>query len=360
MNIILQSCDNLDQISSYLKFNQVPHTELDLFNNDVDIGGRYTLQNYTDVTNILLIVNFNIFLQLCEGDSSRLELIKFCKNHNQLWVWNDIDGLIASMFYIEQFKKIDDAVVPGSITFFVDGTPIIDYGLKNIDHQIINYSCFFELPRIKNSRVFKQNCSYDFMLTMTKQKLRPHRELLWNELNSRTGLINCGVTHYHEKQNGAWIGEWPTHLDFPEIYQPGPYPSMDLYLDSWLEVVPETLYKDGFFVTEKTIKPIATKTPFLLLSTPGFLDHLKSYGFRTFDHLINEDYNRQEKIEDQTRMLVDTLQDIVKNGSKEFYRASQEVLDYNHEILAGLCGKRLFEIDLFICKHLESVKHKLG
>ena len=63
-------------------------------------------------------------------------------------------------------------------------------------------------------------------------------------------------------------------------------------VDAFWHVVTETVfYYDKLHLTEKIFKPIVSKQPFMLLAAPGNLAYLKSYGFRTFDGIIDESYD---------------------------------------------------------------------
>lgn len=64
------------------------------------------------------------------------------------------------------------------------------------------------------------------------------------------------------------------------------------YAACGIEIVLETLFDDSrWHLTEKTLRPIACGKPFLLASTPGSLQYLKSYGFETFAGVIDETYD---------------------------------------------------------------------
>ena len=72
---------------------------------------------------------------------------------------------------------------------------------------------------------------------------------------------------------------WP---DFPS----------PLNVDAFWHVVTETVfYYNKLHLTEKIFKPIVSKQPFMLLAAPGNLAYLKSYGFKTFDSVIDESYD---------------------------------------------------------------------
>jgi hypothetical protein len=63
-------------------------------------------------------------------------------------------------------------------------------------------------------------------------------------------------------------------------------------VDAFWHVVTETVfYYDKLHLTEKIFKPIVSKQPFMLLAAPGNLAYLKSYGFKTFDCVIDESYD---------------------------------------------------------------------
>lgn len=65
-----------------------------------------------------------------------------------------------------------------------------------------------------------------------------------------------------------------------------------LKIDSLWHVVTETVfYYDKLHLTEKIFKPIVMKQPFMLLGAVGNLAYLKSYGFKTFDGIIDESYD---------------------------------------------------------------------
>ena len=64
------------------------------------------------------------------------------------------------------------------------------------------------------------------------------------------------------------------------------------YQNTRIEVVLETLFDDSrLHLTEKILRPIACGQPFILASTHGSLEYLRSYGFETFSEFINETYD---------------------------------------------------------------------
>lgn len=63
-------------------------------------------------------------------------------------------------------------------------------------------------------------------------------------------------------------------------------------VDALWNIVTETVfYYDKLHLTEKIFKPIVSKQPFMLLASPGNLEYLRRYGFKTFDGIIDESYD---------------------------------------------------------------------
>jgi hypothetical protein len=115
------------------------------------------------------------------------------------------------------------------------------------------------------------------------------------------------------------------------------YNNLD-YQNSIIEVVLETLFDDTrHYLTEKILRPIACKQPFILASTPGSLQYLRDYGFRTFHEFIDETYDtvtdplerinaiahEMQRISalttDQKNQLIQNIQPIVEHNQKLFF-----------------------------------------
>ena len=102
-------------------------------------------------------------------------------------------------------------------------------------------------------------------------------------------LININkLTIDHHEINGSASADIPRTID---SYMHSDFPSPP-NVDAFWHVVTETVfYYNKLHLTEKIFKPIVSKQPFMLLSAPGNLAYLKSYGFKTFDSVIDESYD---------------------------------------------------------------------
>jgi hypothetical protein len=62
----------------------------------------------------------------------------------------------------------------------------------------------------------------------------------------------------------------------------------------FLDVVTETqFHSPNIKISEKTLRPLITMTPFLLFAAAGTLAHLRRYGFRTFNDFWDESYDNE-------------------------------------------------------------------
>ena len=78
--------------------------------------------------------------------------------------------------------------------------------------------------------------------------------------------------------------------------------------DALWNIVTETVfYYDKLHLTEKIFKPIVSKQPFMLVAAPGNLAYLRSYGFKTFDGIIDESYDLIQDNDQRTAAVVDQL-----------------------------------------------------
>lgn len=110
----------------------------------------------------------------------------------------------------------------------------------------------------------------------------------------------------------------------------------DLCAESLTYVVSETVFTGRrHHLTEKTFKPICLGMPFIVMSTQGSLEYLRSYGFKTFGDIWDESYDQEpndslriEKIASLLKSL-DQLSAVEKQ--KMFERAIPIIEhNYNH------------------------------
>lgn len=104
------------------------------------------------------------------------------------------------------------------------------------------------------------------------------------------------------------------------------------YSQCWFDVVQETLFDDQrWHLTEKILRPIACGKPFILLSTPGSLKYLRSYGFQTFGDVIDESYDVIIDPVERLESVIKTMKGISASDRPQLMRRLQEITDHNRE-----------------------------
>ncbi len=113
------------------------------------------------------------------------------------------------------------------------------------------------------------------------------------------------------------------------------------FIDSFCHIVTERIfYENRIHLTEKVFRPIICCRPFILVSSPGALQYLKNYGFKTFNEFWNEDY---DLIQNHTQRLEKILEIIKYIGSLNH----KEILNMLHKMKSILLYNRNHFYNLF-------------
>lgn len=356
MKIILSSdnTNGVDDVQGWLDYNRIEYYYRTFWDSE---NCRYSLP--ADIDNSVVVLCHDYLQNVEAAKLCRKQQItnikEFCRRGNQLWILGTDIGVKYATSSMSHFVQAVDAdIVKGSIVFFLDAAPTdrcyLNH-LENIKICVLSATLFNRrVLRCQSSTLVKKICQHDYLLTMIKKRRRPHRHVLWQELQRRPGLIDQGlvVVHHGRPLAETWQGKSSHQHDWQDGHA-----SMDLYSDCWLEIVPETCYRDLYFFTEKTHKPMMTCTPFLMVSTAGYLAWLQQQGFRTFHSLIDEGYDQHHCVEDRVRHMVDVLEDIIRNGAESFYQASQDILDHNFSRLSEIAGSWHWRFDQVLWQALE-------
>ena len=119
--------------------------------------------------------------------------------------------------------------------------------------------------------------------------------------------------HYnqHEFKNPGWCPQTVLEDYFPANKAPSHYSAdfdINDYNDTDIEVVLETLFDDDrIHLTEKSLRPIAVAQPFILASTAGSLEYLRSYGFKTFGNVWDESYDNIKDSKQRLYAITDLM-----------------------------------------------------
>jgi hypothetical protein len=88
------------------------------------------------------------------------------------------------------------------------------------------------------------------------------------------------------------------------------------FTNSYCNIVLETLYTGGPFLSEKTFKPIKHGQPFVLAGPAGSLQLLRDLGYRVFDTVIDNSYDLIENDTQRWYQLLETIKKIKNTTDK--------------------------------------------
>ena len=99
----------------------------------------------------------------------------------------------------------------------------------------------------------------------------------------------------------------PMHLDFGNEFGTSSL-NLPLYFNSYIDVVTMAKYDNkGVYLDEKIYKSFACLKPFIIVGQYETLKTLKSYGFKTFSPIINEDYDNEQDSEKRMDMVIQEI-----------------------------------------------------
>jgi hypothetical protein len=116
------------------------------------------------------------------------------------------------------------------------------------------------------------------------------------------------------------------------------------YVNSYCNIVMETHFdadqSGGAFLTEKTFKPIKHGQLFFIAGPAGSLQALRDMGYRTFDHVLDNMYDR---VTDNTQRWVRLCDAIAQAQHRlaDRFEAAREDIEHNQRLFAALKTQRL-------------------
>ena len=109
-----------------------------------------------------------------------------------------------------------------------------------------------------------------------------------------------------------------------------------VYPNFLIDLVAETFTSGRcFFPTEKTIRPMLLKKPFIVMGSKDFLLYLRQMGFQTFYKYWDEDYDGFDEKQRYLKIL-NIIHELVNkpvSELEEMYASMQPILDHNYNVL---------------------------
>jgi len=135
------------------------------------------------------------------------------------------------------------------------------------------------------------------------------------------------------------------HGPLDGLHDPPIIPPMNCYGSQWtsayskiaLELVLETTNWPGsFHITEKILRPIYHKRPFITVGARGFNEQMRRLGFKTFQGVIPDYYENFDYCVDQAFECLDKTFAIYGNSSGQLLKDCHDDIEHNYSLLINL------------------------
>jgi len=110
----------------------------------------------------------------------------------------------------------------------------------------------------------------------------------------------------------------------------------EFYPNILVDVVAETFVTGNtFFATEKTVRPMLLKKPFIIMGSKNFMIYLRQMGFRTFHDFWDEDYDGFEGKEKYLCILelINHLSSLSDDELQTMYIKMKPILEHNYNLI---------------------------
>lgn len=134
------------------------------------------------------------------------------------------------------------------------------------------------------------------------------------------------------------------HQEYPILWDKNAFDLEDQYPHIFCEIVCETFFSGKtFMMTEKTMRPIIQRRPFIVQGPKFFLENLKRLGFKTFDKWWDESYDIDESDGKfgSIQWIVDYIGQQSAGTIQQWYAEMQPILEHNANTLAELTNKQI-------------------
>ena len=138
------------------------------------------------------------------------------------------------------------------------------------------------------------------------------------------------------------VNRWPCKLENHNDFRVGSSTDTltnqlaSFYENFLIDIVAETWTEGNTFApTEKTVRPMLLKKPFIVFGSKNYLEYLRQMGFRTFGDFWAEEYDGYEDKDRFTKILalIDNLAKKSFTDLEKMYWDMQYTLDHNYNLL---------------------------
>lgn len=260
-------------------------------------------------------------------------------------IWECCEGLLPSKFIKHPSLDKDDIVLTVTKTAEDNQWPCL---------TAFNPYDWIQVNEVNNDCTLKEFTEKPFIADVLLGKTQyPHKFVVLEYLKNNN-LINKDIVSYSTNYTSDFIINDQTELEkfFQNTDQ-----STDNFHGAWVSHhIPQSIYDASyisfvvesqepynihypkpsvFFPTEKIGKPLLSGRIFLGIFTHNFLARLRELGLKTFDGIINEEYDSVQDTEKRIQCVLDEFARLHNEDMFELYTKAKPILEHNHKLISN-------------------------
>lgn len=213
--------------------------------------------------------------------------------------------------------------------------------------------------------LLKENLLDEFLYSF--YNIQPYEKRVYDVDSIIADLKNLNVTEIDSTITN-WLKLIPYELPSNNVFNKWSNITYQAITSSDIHVVIETHYdpflnnNNGFYdrnyspnsITEKTYKPMACNRPFIVFSTPYFLEDLRSLGYKTFSKFINEEYDLEIDNQKRLNLIIKEIKRINSLPPNEYNQLIlnlKEICNYN---LHHLIEEQTLSLPFFLKDYIDA------
>ena len=320
-NIVREVFPRAEIIDAALKF---PITE---FGWDVHVPRNTTFCNFED-PQYRLVVNLQDMLTSHHRDSKwPSELIKlenhFKKNHFPL---EKIIVLIWPLGIKKDWPR--------------NSFHLIEFS----SHQYETWCSYKDAEEVLREAFAPEHKQFEFNFVCPQRIYKPHRAALQNTLDPSIGNVSLQTKGIELAYPNLSVEEYDnTYDNLANLLA-----MRKNYNTALFTVVSESQYSEEFgIITEKTFNAIVAGTPFLMCAHRLALEHIRHYGFLTYNYIFDETYDELDNVV-RMKDMVDSNWHFTQEPLTEIERTKiwsdcGNLIEYNRNYFFEQFGNQLID-----------------
>ena len=319
----------MNEISKYKKDHYLPNEKIVILHNDIE---------YFYYNNKLGFTTHNLFSCWRELDIP-YHVMTMYTNHSTL-----VDGIHPFIVDPHDCPTIIPTIVNNYSWYVISLIPSFEI-TKKIEYPAM---CLIGLPRGHRIKIFQyltKHNLFDLVRTNFNSTHYSGLNIFGKEKHGDRSIHSLGNTNGiytipHRNNESCFL-----QSIYPEVVDLNSYSATtrtdpiltfsadQFYNKFFLDVVAETVFDyPHVFISEKTLKPLLFKTPFVVFGAEGTLQYLRQHGFKTFGDFWDESYDNETDPHLRFLKCCHTMHNIVSKPLTELnliYSEMLPILEHN-------------------------------